>query len=115
MARRSQRRGDWLATDDYTGFTKYGSELKLDFWGSYAKKPLIRNLQEIATPLDDPGPVPFYRGPSYEVTPACVGEIAPRYVGLTTVPTNQDNMAFQALDLNPAIPDMSIGCTFIVR
>ena len=115
MARRKQRKGDWLATDDYTGFTRYASELKQDFWGSYAVKPLLRNMQEIAAPLNDPEPVPFYRGPSYESTPVCVAEVAPQYVGNTTVPTNPNNMAFQVLNLNPTLGDMTVGCTFIIR
>lgn len=115
MARRNGRKGDYLATDDYYGFTSFASQLHKDFWGSYARKPLLRNLQEISSPLNDPEPVPFYRGPNYEYTPPCIGEIAPPYVGLTNVPTNPDNMAFQVLNLNPAIPDMEIGCTFIVR
>lgn len=115
MARRGQRKGSWLATDDYTGFTHYATELKEDFWGAYAKKPLKRNLQEIAVGLDDPRPVPFYRGPNYEYTPPCIAETAPIYIGLTTIPTNPNNMAFQVLDLSPAIPDMEIGCTWVVR
>jgi len=115
MARRNGKKGDWLATDDYYGFTTYGSRLKLDFWGSYAKKPLLRNLQEIASPLTDPEPVAFYRGPNYEYTPPCIAEVAPTYVGLTNVPTSQDNMAFQVLDLNPAIPNMVVGCSLVVR
>lgn len=113
--RRRGKPGDYLATDDYTGFTSYASQLKRDYWGQYARRPLLRNLQEIATPLDDPQPVPFYRGPSYEVTQACAGSTAPAYVGLTNVPTNPNNMAFQVLDLDPSIPNMEVGCTFIVR
>lgn len=77
--------------------------------------PLKRNLQEIATPLDDPAPVSFYRGPQYESFTPCDAEIAPFYVGNTTVPTNPNNAAIQALNLNPAIPDMEIGCTFVIR
>lgn len=115
MARRNGRKGDYLASSDYTGMTRYASSLHKDWWGSYAEKPLVRNLQEIATPLDDPAPVPFYRGPDYEYTYPCIGEIAPTYVGNTTVPTNPNNMAFQVLNLDPAIPTMEIGCTFIVR
>lgn len=115
MARRNGRKGDWLATDDYTGFTKYGSQLKQDYWGNMTAIPLKRNLQEIATPLDDPTPIPFYRGPSYEVFNPCVSETAPVYVGNTNIPTNMDNMAAQVLNLNPAIPDMVVGCTFIIR
>lgn len=115
MARRKGRKGDHLATDDYTGFTQFASKLKKDYWGSYAVHPLKRNLQEIATPLDDPKPVRIYRGPNYEATPVCVAEIAPTYVGLTNVLTNPNNAAYQALTLNPAIPDMEVGCSFIVR
>lgn len=115
MARRMGRKGDYLATDDTTGFTEYASTLRLDYWGNRTRIPLLRNLQEIATPLDDPAPVPFYRGPNYEITNPCNFEVAPVYVGNTTVPTNPNNIAFQVLDLNPAIPDMSVGCTFIVR
>lgn len=115
MARRRGRPGDYLATDDYTGFTHYASELKQDYWGAYAHKPLLRNLQEISQPLDDPGPVPFYRGPNYETTTGCIAEIAPPFVGHTTVPTNPNNMAYQVLNLNPGLGEMSIGCTFLVR
>jgi len=114
MARRNGRLGAWLATDDYTGITRYASELRRDFWGSVSKYPLQRNLQEIASPLSDPQPVSLYRGPNYEQTPVCVSETAPLYVGNTTVRTNPNNAAFQALDLAPAIPDMEIGCTFQV-
>lgn len=115
MARRAGRPGDYLATDMYYGFTRYASELKRDYWGSYAYKPLKRNLQEVASPLDDPGPVPFYSGPSYEFTPACIAEIAPPYVGNTTFPTNPYNMAFQVLQLDPGVGVMEIGCTFEIR
>lgn len=115
MARRSGRKGAWLATDDTTGFTRYASDMRSDYWGNRTAIPLQRNLQEIASPLDDPAPVPFYRGPSYEFTTPCIGEVAPAFVGNTSVPTNSGNMAFQVLDLNPAIPDMVISCTFIVR
>lgn len=115
MARRGGRKGDWLATDDYTGFTVFASKLKEDFWGNLAVRPLERNLQEIAMPLNDPEPVPYFRAPNYEFSPVCVGEIAPTSVGVTNVPTNPNNMAFQVLNLNPAIPDMEIGCTFVVR
>lgn len=114
MARRAGRPGQWLATDDTTGFTKYASELRLDYWGNRTAIPLQRNLQEIATPIDDPAPVPFYRGPSYEITPTCVAETAPAYVGLTSVATNQNNMAFQVLDLDSGIGTMEISCTFRV-
>lgn len=114
MARRNGRKNQWLVTDDYTGFTKYSSEIKKDFWGSLTVKPLLRNLQEIAYPLEDPAPVPYLRGPSYEYSPPCVGETAPKFVGNTNVPTSPNNAAFQALDLNPAIPTMEISCTFII-
>lgn len=114
MARRNQRPNAWLATDDTTGFTKYASELFLDYWGNRTAVPLERNLQEICVPLDDPYPVPFYRGSNYENAPTCVAEDAPIYVGLTTVRTNPNNAAFVALNLAPAIPNMAVGCNFIV-
>lgn len=114
MARRSGRKGEYLATDDYTGFTHYRSELTYDYWGALVKTPLLRNLQEIASPLNDPEPVPDYRGPNYEFTPTCVSEVAPFYVGNTTVPTTRNNAAVAALNLFPAIPDMEVGCTFEV-
>jgi hypothetical protein len=98
MARRKGRPGDYLMTDDYFGFTRFASQLKKDFWGAYAERPLKRNLQEIAVPLDDPAPVPNYRGPNYEVSPTCLGELAPLYVGNTNVRTNTNNMAFQVLE-----------------
>lgn len=114
MARRNGRKNAWLVTDDYSGFTEYNSAVKKDYWGALAKNPLLRNLQEIATPLNDPEPVPFYRGPSYEFTPNCIAELAPFYVGNTTVPTNPNNAAFQALDLSPGIGEMAVGCDFVV-
>ena len=114
MARRNGSPGRWLMTDDYTGVTYYSDQLRKDFWGSYARKPLLRNLQEIASPLNDPRPVFPYRGPNYEYTPPCISETAPQYVGNTRVPTSQLNSAFQVLNLDPTIPNMSIGCTFIV-
>ena len=115
MARRSGRPGSWLATSDYTGITYYAEQLQRDYWGNYDIHPLKRNLQEIASPLNDPQPVPFYRGPNYEILPPCVAEVAPVYVGNTNVPTNTDNAAFYALDLDPSIGQMIIGCTFVVR
>lgn len=116
MARRNGRKGDYLLTSDYSGSTIYASKAVKDFWGAYGTRRQIleRNLQEIAKPLNDPYPVPIYRGPMYEQTRACIGEQTPLYIGTTTrrFPTN--SAAVQALDLNPAIPDMEIGCTFRV-
>lgn len=114
MARRAGRKGDYLGTDDYTGFTTYMSELKQDYWGSYAKHPLNRNLQEIASPLNDPEPVSIFRGQNYETSRNCIGENAPRFVGNTAVATATNNAAFQGLNLKPAIPTMSVGCNFVV-
>lgn len=115
MARRAGRKGSYLATDDYTGFTCYASELRKDYWGAYSRTPLKRNLQEIAQPLDDPYPVPFTRGPSYETSIPCDYEVAPAFVGLTTVRTNPNNAGFQALRLDPGVGDMIVGCTLVVR
>lgn len=119
MARRNGRKGDYLATDDYTGFTHYASELRKDYWGSLAKSPLKRNLQEISSPLSDPEPVLDYRGPNYEVWPyAGFGFIVPVDVGITLVMTNRNNAAIQALANNPSaakgIGAMQIGSTFVV-
>lgn len=97
MARRNGRPGDWLGTDEYYGTTCYQSELKQDFWGVWAKKPLKRNLQEIAVGLADPYPVFPIQAPSYEVT-ANVSAlvVAPTKVGVTNVNTNRNNAAIQA-------------------
>lgn len=115
MARRNGRPGNWLAADDYTGFTKYASELKQDFWGAYAHSPLKRNLQEIATPLNDPYPVEFYRAQEYEYMNPCEAELAPVYVGLTNVRTNLNNAGAQALHYYPyGVGEATIGCTFRV-
>jgi len=113
--RRRGRPGQWLATDDTTGFTRYASELRLDYWGNRTAIPLKRNLQEIASPLNDPAPVYFYRGANYEITPTCVAEVAPFTIGATGVPTNKGNMAYQILNLDPGVGDMEVGCDFIVR
>lgn len=96
MARRRGRPGSYLMTDDDSGFTCYASELHRDYWGNYTKKPLLRNLQEIASPLNDPVPVPIYRGPNYEVVNAAITTVAPTNVGLTNKPTSHDNPAFQS-------------------
>lgn len=116
MARRGGRPGDYLSTDDYLGVTRYASQLHRDYWGAIAEKPLLRNLQEIATPLEDPYPVNPVRSPSYEYIDPCSIESAPATVGNTAVLTSNQNMAMQSslLNLNPAIPFMSIGCTFQV-
>jgi hypothetical protein len=96
MARRGGRKGDYLITDDYTGFTTYSSKVHLDFWGALAKKPLLRNLQEIASPLADPYPVNPYRGPNYESVNPLTTTVAPTFVGKTNVKTSHDNAAFES-------------------
>lgn len=114
MARRRGRPGDYLVTDDYFGNTTYRSKVREDYWGSWTRKPLLRNLQEVASPLNDPYPVDVYRGPDYEKTTACDFELFPRFIGRTIVPFNRNNILSAVFNFNPAIPDMSIGCTFIV-
>lgn len=116
MARRNGRPGNYLMTSDYSGVTCYASELVFDYWGNKGKpnEILKRNLQEIATPLSDPYPVPYYIGPQYEQTTACQFEIAPLFIGNTNIPFPNNTNASQVLNLNPAIPDMQIGCTFRV-
>lgn len=114
MARRRGKLGDYLMVDDYSGFVEYASKLKRDYWGSYAKRPMKRNLQEIATPYSDPQPVPNYRGPDYETITPCQANVAPVFVGNTNVKTNTNNAAAQALDLFPGVGDMEIGCNFRV-
>lgn len=119
MARRNGRKGAWLATDDYTGFTHYASELSRDYWGAYAKKPLLRNLQEIASPFNDPAPVSVYRGPNYEAWPySSYGFVVPLDVGNTNVLVNRNCAAIQVLGDNPTtatgIGAMQIGVSFTV-
>lgn len=122
MARRRGREGDHLVTDDYTGFTTYSSRLSKDFWGSYTKKPLLRNLQEISSPLKDPTPVSLYRGPNYEI-PSVTFLNVPATIGNTSVLTSTQNAAIQTPGLYPnvanghiiaGIGDARIGLTFIV-
>lgn len=114
MARRRGKPGDYLITDDYYGRTTYQSKTTTDYWGNIVEKPLIRNLQEISQPLSDPYPVNYYRGPQYEQTTACQFELQPLFIGNTNVPFPQTN-ATSIFNLDPAIPDMSVGCTFEVR
>lgn len=115
MARRRGRPGEYLMADDYTGVNTYASRLSQDFWGSYARKPLARNVQEIASPLGDPFPVKVYRGPDYEATTTCQFELSPIYIGKTTRPFPQNSAYAQAVNLSPGIGDMEIECTFIIR
>jgi hypothetical protein len=119
MARRAGRRGDHLLTDDYSGMTIFASQAQRDYWGALTKHPLKRNLQEISSPLNDPQPVSDFRGPNYEAWPyAAFGFIVPIDVGLTSVLTNRNNAAIQALAENPTtargIGGMQIGSTFQV-
>lgn len=114
MATRHGRKGDYLLADDYTGNTIYASQAQRDYWGALTLRPLNRNLQEISSPLNDPQPVHDFRGPAYEQITECEANAAPQFVGLTLVPTSKQNAYFEAFDPNPAIPDMIIGCTFVV-
>lgn len=114
MARRRGKPGSYLMTDDYLGVTRYSNELTQDYWGYWAKKILKRNLQEIASPLNDPYPIPIYRGPEYEQTNACDFELQPQYIGNTRIPFPNTQIT-SLYNLDPGIGDMSIGCTFIVR
>lgn len=114
MARRRGRPGSYLATDDTSGFTVYADKLQQDFWGNQTRFPLQRNLQEISSPLSDPYPVSVFRGPQYEQTTACQFELQPRFIGKTTKAFIASQYG-QLVNLDPAIPDMAIGCTFLVR
>lgn len=114
MARRNGRKGDYLASDDYTGVTKYASRMQTDYWGNFVEKPLLRNLQEIASPLNDPYPVNIYRGPVYENVNACVFEVQPVFIGTTNIRTPQNSELVSTLGLAPAIPDQIVECTLIV-
>lgn len=115
MARRNGRKGAWLFVDDYTGFTSYSDKAKLDYWGNLvAMKPLQRNLQEISSPLNDPQPVAFYRGPQYEVTTPCQFETQPLFVGNTTIST-KPSLATSVMGLDPGIGDAAVGCTLVVH
>jgi hypothetical protein len=113
MARRGGRKGAWLASDDYTGFTVEAHKLKLDYWGNRTVKPLLRNLQEVATPLNDPLPVPFYNPGDYESVTPCQFETQPIFIGLTNIRTPYSPVA-QSLGLSPGISDATVGCTFVV-
>jgi hypothetical protein len=114
MARRRGRPNNYLMVDDNTGFTTYADRLQQDYWGNWSKYGLKRNLQEISSPLGDPYPVPVFRGSQYEATTACQFELQPRFVGKTTKPFPTSQYG-QLVDLDPAIPDMAVGCTFLVR
>ncbi len=114
MSLRRGKKGQWLATDDYTGFTVYADRLRKDYWGNLTVSPLKRNLQEIASPLNDPMPVPFYRGPAYEVVEAEHFISAPLFVGNTNVNTKPSEI-IDVLGLDVGIGEASVGETFVVR
>ena len=97
MARRRGKLGEWLVADQDTGFTVYSSKIRRDYLGALVVSPTERNLQEIASPLNDPQPVAFYRGPNYEqVANIATLVSAPTNVGVTNVPTNRMAAAIQA-------------------
>lgn len=113
---RRGRPGDYLLTDDWTGCTIYHSQARKDYWNNLSQICLKRNLQEISQPLNDPYPVKEYRGPQYEPTTPCDFELFPNFIGNTLIPFNKTNNPLSTvLDFNPAIPNMEIGCTFIVQ
>lgn len=114
MARRSGKKGQWLVTDDYTGKTTYASKVHQDYWGNYVESPLKRNLQEIASPLCDPQPVPFYRGPTYEVTTPFFADTPPYYIGLTSIRTPH-SLASDVMGYDVGIGEAAVGVTFVVR
>lgn len=116
MARRNGRKGRYLASSDYSSMTEYSDKLQKDFWGDYGlpNEILQRNLQEISTPLNDPYPVPFYRGPTYEQNTECPAEIIPLFIGKTTRRTPTGSTNVQATGVDPGIGSASIGCTFRV-
>ena len=116
MARRNQRKGDHLFCDELTGFTTYASRIRTGYYGERAVKPLKRNYQEIASPLNDPLPVQLSSGSNYETYNICNLEMAPLYVGTTTIRTNTMAAALQVpgIGFNPGIGEMEIGCTFRV-
>lgn len=113
--RRRGRPGSYLMTDDWTGCTIYKEQAKKDYWGNLSQIQLKRNLQEISQPLNDPYPVKEYRGPQYEQTDPCQFEVFPQFIGNTLVPFNTNNLLATAFNFNPSIPNMQIGCTFIVQ
>lgn len=115
MARRRGRPGSHLASDDTTGFTVYAETLQRDYWGNLTRVPLKRNLQEIASPLGDPYPVEFYRGPQYEATVPGQFNVLPTFIGNTTRPFLTDSAYAQSFDLGPGIGSMIIGTSFVVR
>jgi len=116
MARRNGRPGSHLAIDQYTGFTTYVENLKRDWWGTYARKPLQRNLQDIATPLLDPYPVEVYTGSAYEQIPnPCIFENIPLFIGNTNIRTPLNGDAAQAIYNTTGIGDMEVGCTLRVN
>lgn len=114
MARRNGKPGQYLMSDDYTGVTEYASKLQLDYWGNWTRKPLIRNLQEVASPLNDPLPVSIFRGPQYEQTSVCDFETQPLFIGTTNRRT-PDSFSTNVLGFDPGVGEASISCTFIVH
>ena len=103
-------------TSDYTGFTRYASKMREDFWGNYGteREILKRNLQEIAEPFDDPHPVDIYRGPNYEKVDTCALALSPSTIGVTNVPF-PTSLTTSVLGSDPGIGSMEVGCTFIIR
>lgn len=115
MARRRGKPGSYLMADDYSGFTVYRDQLQEDYWGSYSKKVLKRNLQEISSPLGDPFPVSVFRGSFYEATTACQFEVSPLFIGKTNKPFPQNSAYAQTVNLDPGIGQATVGCTLIVH
>jgi hypothetical protein len=100
--------------------------MQTDFWGNIVTKPLKRNLQELASPLSDPEPVPFFRGSNYEViaSGACQKQLYIGNTGVATPPSYAAEVLGYAfisttvsggtVPTDLGIGDMAISTTFVV-
>lgn len=94
VRRRGWKSGDWLAKDEESGFTTYGSKLEYDYYGVLQLKGKgdRAHPQDFVKAKEDPYPVYPVSQPlrDYSLDESVVGF----FVGTTTVPTSLVSPAF---------------------
>lgn len=119
--RRGWKRGDWLVRDEGSGFIEYGSNVVRDYYGVLRRKDqadeqhpqdFVQAKQEDFVQYPQSDPSLTYNVSAYNVS---------AYVYGTTIPSPYGPAAhlFFQPTVNPvndpAIPNMAIGDSFIIR
>lgn len=112
MIRNSHRPGRYLMVDDESGLTYYDDEMVRQWDGAFVhiKNVETRHPQEFVKARSDPRPLKHVR-PAAEVS--AVPNVVTTFVGSAGTVRAPYGPAAHLFD--PAIPDMAVGTSFIVR